>query len=168
MLPSSVKRTFKVILNSAATNSYIGVSKWNLNFFVDLTHVIFDDSAFDKPYYMTFNMQSGSFPTASPDISTAGNYAVHIDFGKGLNIFQYNQVKNTSGILGFGYDMTSTPPKIYFDTKETDNAPILVNNIRNISNINVNVLDLSTGGNGSTPSDLNGVNYIMFLTFTEA
>lgn len=167
---NSIKRTFKVILNSAATNSYSGTNKFNLTYYVDLTHIIFDNEAFNKSYYMSFNMQSTSFTSggASTNVTPIGNYCVHIDFGKGLNVFQYNQVKNTSGILGFGYDVTSTPPKIYFDTKNSDNAPVFVQNIRDISQININILDLSVGGSGATPTNDGTIDNIFFLTFTEA
>lgn len=64
--------------------------------------------------------------------------------------------------------MTSTPPKIYFDTKNSDNAPVFVQNIRDISQININILDLSVGGSGATPTNDGTIDNIFFLTFTEA
>lgn len=167
----SVKRTFKVFLNSAATSSYGATSnKFNATYFIDLTHIIFDEASFDKSYYMTLGFQSSSFVSggAATNVTTAGNYVVHVDCGKGLNIFQYNQVKNPSAVLDFGYDVSATPAKLYFNTKDSDNLPVFFQNIRNISQININLLDLSTGGNGSTPTNDGTINYVCVLTFTEA
>jgi hypothetical protein len=172
-----VKRTFKIFLDSNNTASFTG-AQFNANFYIDLTHIIFDNEAFNKSYYMSFNFQSKSALTTNSTIQNDRVYSLHIDMGKGLNIFQYRQVKNPAGLLQIVNDFTSyttaggvTSVPIYWNTKETDNKPVFIQNIRDISQITLNVIDTQTNTtfNGADDQTINSyTKYVCVLTFEEA
>ena len=163
---NQVKRTFKVYLDSNNTASYSG-AQFNATYPIDLTHIIFDESAYDKSYLMYVNFQSAY---GTPAVTTINNnlvYTLHVDMGKGLNVFQYRQVKNPSAILQLYYDGTN----VGWNTVETDNMPTFVQNIRNMSAITLNVIDTSTNStfNSADNSTINtATKYVCCLTFVEA
>jgi len=165
MLSSKQKRTFKIFLDSNNTESYDG-SLFNATYYVDLTHIIFQDEDFDKQYKMSFNFQSIFNTTAISGFDPKPIYSLHIDMGKGLNIFQYRQVKNPSGLLQISNYVDGANNYYGFNTKETDNLPVLVQNIRNMNMITLNVINTTTN---STLSGINAgtMNYICVLTFEE-
>lgn len=160
-----VKRTFKVFLDSNRTNSFYG-SLFNANYYVDLTHIIFEDGDFDKSYYMNVSYVSKYSTNFSTDGLLNNVYTLHIDMGKGLNIFQYNQQKNPSTIVPI--DVLNLATAVGgFNLNDSMSKPVFLQNIRNITTINLNLIDTTTNTTFSPTTDTD-YQYICVLTFIEA
>lgn len=176
---NKVKRTFKIFLDSNNTASFSG-RQFDATYYVDLTHIIFDDKDFDKSYYMSFNYQSVSALTSVSTIENTSVYSLHIDMGKGLNVYQYRQVKNPVGLLQIDYDWTQTTTvpatgvqnvPIYFNTKESDNDPVFIQNIRNMTFVTLNLINTRTNSTFNPTDDATintNTKYVCVLTFVEA
>lgn len=175
----NAKRTFKVFLNSASTNSRYpvdGTNLYNSNYPIDLTHIIFTEEDFDKNYlmYCDFVSCAEMANVGATQPSTMNIYTLHIDFGKGLNIYQYNQSKNPSFIIPVEniVEVNAVPTTMNmsrFNLTSDRQEPVLVQNIRNLNVVNLNMLIASTPGAVNTSYvGTTGVNYICVLTFIEA
>lgn len=161
-------KIFKVALCSDNTASWSGF-QMDANYTIDLKTINPDLVDYDKPYKVTFNFKSISATSANSSLTMTKIYALCLDFGKGYNTYQYRQGKNYSGLLTLVNDFTvytSTACNIFFDTKETDNAPLYLPNIQNINNIRLNVIDVS---DNSTLPDANKafLKYCCILTFEQ-
>lgn len=162
-----VKRTFKIFLDSNRQNSYNG-NQFNATYYIDLTHIIFDDESFNKSYYMTCTFRSIADTIANNGINSNNVYSLHIDMGKGLNIYQYNQVKNASFLVPVCVSNETATPQTYFNLTDNLSNGVFLQNIRNISYITLNLINTTTNttfvGSGV---DAN-LRYVCVLTFIEA
>ena len=162
-----VKRTFKIFLDSNRTNSYIG-PQFNATYFIDLTHIIFDDKDFDKSYYMSCDFISRADTIANNGINSNNVYSLHIDAGKGLNIYQYNQTKNSSFLVPVSVSLETAIPQTYFNLQAINQLPVFFQNIRNLSNLTLNLIN-TTNNSTFTGSGVDAnLRYVCVLTFVEA
>ena len=86
------------------------------------------------------------------NISPVNVYTLHIDMGKGLNIYQYKRIKTPSFIL----------PVDVLNLQEYQEQPTVINNILNLNTIQIQVINTSTDSTTNATS-----NYICVLTFLE-
>lgn len=166
------KKTYKVLLDSNDTTSFTG-TQFNASYFVDLKQIIFNDEDFDKCYEMTCRFVSRSGDPATTLLNMTSTYTLHIDLGKGISTYQYKRIKPISSVLSVMNDFTaytSTVCPTYWDTKDSDNAPSLIPNLRGITSIGLNVVQSSnnTTFNNANNSTINtATKYICVLTFRE-
>lgn len=164
-----VKRTFKVVLNSYNTNSYIG-SQFNASYYVDLTKIIPNDADFDKQYkvYCTFRTKSESI--ANNEITSTNVYTLSVGFNNsGLNTYDYDMYKNQSFILKVE-NITDTGGTIHtlLDLVDSNAQPIFIQNIRNLTQINLTTyLNSVASQSVFNPATPNNSKYICVLTFEE-
>lgn len=173
IVDSTVKRRFNVVLDSNVGASFSG-PQFNATFTVDLKTIVRESWRLKKSYYMTFQFISAAALLATNSISTAVTYTLHIDLGKGQNIYRYNNIKPPSGIIRVSSNPIVTPatdPTFFFDSKPTDNSAVFIDNLLDIVNININLLDNinNTTFNSSNNSSINtATKYVCILTFEEA
>lgn len=169
-----VKRTFKIVLDSYNTNSYTG-TQFNASYYIDLPKIINDESAFDKSYKVYCNFQTIANTANNSEIGLSSLYALSLNFNGigGLQVYQYDQSKN------FDFNLpvinlfdTAVAPNAQSHTllrlNEMDQNPIFLQNIRNMTYINLQVYKY----NSSTPAIFNpntpdASKYLCILTFVE-
>lgn len=162
-----MKKSFKIALVSDDTSSWFGSSKMDATYNIDLKKVIPDPIDYDKPYEVTFAFRSMSAATGSNGLSMANLYALCLDFRKGYTTFENRLNRNYAGILNLNNDFTaytSTACNIFFDTKESENAPLYIPNIRELNNIRLSVVNVS---NNATITDNVNLKYVCILTFKQ-
>lgn len=171
---NEVKRTFKIVLNSFNTNSYIG-EQFNANYMIDLRTIINDESAFDKSYKVTCNFVTKSENIANNQITSTNLYTLALNFNiGGLQVYNYDLTKNTGFILPVE-NITDTGGTVHtlLKLQDKDQQPLFLQNIRNMTNIYLNVYQSSviSAGNYSTnlfnPTSPDNSKYICILTFEE-
>ena len=153
------------MLDSYNTNSYTG-PLYKAIYFIDLNHIITNNDDYSKSYYMycTFISEAGDNTTNL--INSTNVYTLHIDMGKGINVFQYKNVKTPSFILPvltILNEASANSPYTSFYLKDSDQCPVVVPNMLNINYIAINVNDAST--NSTTTAAV--TNYVCCLTFVE-
>lgn len=174
------KKSFKVVLNSNDFNSYSG-SLTNASFYIDLKQILHDPNDFNKAWNMSFSLKSVSASTSNSGLTSTRLYGIRLDLNKETNIYQ-NISKwspKLSGLLSFNNDFTaytSTACNYFWDSKESDNKPIFIDNLQNINYVNLTIYDLYTVL--ATPTyysivDSSGtketyLRYVCILTFEEA
>jgi hypothetical protein len=162
-----VKRTFKVILNSYNTSSFIG-TQFNASYYVDLTKIINDEATFDKQYkvYCTFMTKSESI--ANNQITSTNIYTLSINFNNsGLQVYNYNLSDNYDFTLPI-YNITDTGGTVhtYIKLEENDQKPLFIQNVRNLTNINLRVNQINTTGSSVfNPTTPDNSKYICVLSF---
>ena len=167
-----VKRTFKIFLDSNNTASYSTVAGniFNASYIVDLTTIIQTDADYDKSYYMYMSFVSQANTITNSSIDYANVYTLHIDMGKGLNIYQYRKAKIPSTIL----QVEAIPPiatltagtvLTRFNLTDDKSKPTFIQNLRNINMITLNVINTTTN---VTLTQATATNYVCVLTFVEA
>jgi hypothetical protein len=168
-----VKRSFKVVLDSYNTNSYTG-SQFNANYYVDLVRLINDEKAFDKQYNIYCQFISKSESITNNQITSTNIYTLSLNFNNvSSQIYQYNQFRNYNFIIPVE-NLTDTGGAIHTLFKLNDNTqhPVFIQNIRNLTNINLQVCQNTAGDpaiqNIFDPSTMNNSKYICILTFVEA
>ena len=113
--------------------------------------------------YCSF-ISTANDPTVN-SITSANVYALHIDMGKGLNIYQFKSIKTPSFILPVQV-LNSVVGAVDSDTRfflqEYDQRPTVIPNILNLNTIQIQVSNTTT--NAITPSN---ANYVCVLTFVE-
>lgn len=176
ILAGKSKKSFKVILDSNNTSSFTG-NQFNASFWVDFTKIIQDDSDFDKPYEMSFCFRTISTSAATSTLTMGNTYILCIDMGKGFNAYSFDTIGgltlNPVGILSLSNDFTNytaTQCNIFFDTKNTDNAPTYIPNIRNLTTIKLSVVDSYHGYlfNSTNNAGVNSASkYVCILTFQQ-
>lgn len=161
-----VKRTFKVLLDSNRTNSYDG-PQFNANYYINLTQIISDDESFDKPYYMYCTFRSRADTIANNSITSNNVYSLHLDMGKGLNIYQFNHSKNVSFLVPVSVSNEIATPQTYFNLTDDLAQPVFLQNIRNMNFITLNLINNTTNATFASGSDASS-RYTCMLTFIEA
>ena len=160
----SIKKSFKIFLDSNNTASWYG-TLYKANFYVDLNQIVTDANDFRKSYYMYCSFVSTADDLTNNNISPVNVYTLHIDMGKGLNIYQFRSIKTPSFILPvqvINSVVGAADPDTRFYLLDYQQQPTLINNILNLNVITLNVINTTT--NTTTTSN---VNYVCVLTFVE-
>ena len=161
------KKSFKVFLNSRNTASRTG-SIPSLTFTLDLRAVVRTDIDYSKKYKVYCSFLSTIGTTANVGVDpTTNNYSLHIDMGKGQNIYQFNLARVPSfnlPVISVPLGTTTATSLFGFQLNENDNQPFIIDDIRNISTVNLTILE-NTSANFSTAGAQ--FNYMCCLTFVE-
>ena len=160
----SIKKSFKIFLVSNNTDSWTGILN-NTNYFIDLNQIITDNNYFRKSYYMYCSFISQAADIVTNNINPINVYTLHIDMGKGLNIYQFKQIKKPSFILPVDVlfsTQSGVDPDTRFNLQEYQQQPTYINNILNLNIIQIQVIDTSTDSTTTATSD-----YVCVLTFVE-
>ena len=158
------KKSFKIFLDSNNTNSWTGIL-YRANYIVDLTQIIQNNDDFFKSYYMYCSFISTADDVTVNSITPNNVYTLHIDMGKGLNVYQFRSIKTPSFILPVQVDpsvLGVADPDTRFFKQERDQQPTCINNILNLNTIKIQVINTTT----NTTSASNA-NYVCVLTFVE-
>jgi len=174
-----LKKNFKVWLDSNTTSSWSG-TQFNAIFPVNLNQCVSEVWRLNSSYAMTFSFISRASPFSTGTITTNNQYTLHIDLGKGTpTMFRYTSTKTPSGIIRVLTDGTGVYVNpaaagnfdipCYFDSKPTDNEPVLINDLINVVNINLNLIQAGSGTfNSSDNATVNtNTRYICCLNFQE-
>ena len=143
------KLSFKVLLDNFNPDSFTG-PQYDASYYVDFKSLIVNDADLDKSYnvYVTFRSLSAGY--GSNGIRSDRIYLLNIDFNKNTNIIQYQPStrpnKNICQILPFSVSLErgSTVPYTYFYLNDGDQTPTVINNIRSINSIKLQVLEANT------------------------
>jgi hypothetical protein len=165
------KKSFKIVLNSYDTTSYAGIQT-NASYFVDLKNVLRDPEDFKKAWNMTYCLKSVSAASSSNQITPTKVFSLSINLGNAVNVLQYKNSQPYVGLLNVNNDFTaytSTACPTFFDTKESDNKPIFIDDLKNVNFINLTINDVTNAvihdaANAYTASN----RYVCILTFEEA
>lgn len=162
-----VKRSFKIFLDSNKTLSYIG-PQFNATYFIELTRIIFNEEDFDKKYYMRCDFLSRADTIANNGINSNNVYSLHLDAGRGINVFQYQHSKLPSFLVPVSVSNETATPQTYFNLKSNEQEPVFIENIRNLNNITVNLIN-TTNNSTFTGSGTDALlRYVCVLSFIEA
>ena len=178
VVDSTIKREFSVVLDTNSTASFSG-SQFNASFPVDFKTIIREQWRLKKSYYMSFQFLSRASTFAVSGITSNKVYTLHIDMGKGQNIFRYSNVKVPSGFVRTSTQGTGVwtvaagiaDVPVYFDARDTDNHTVFLDNLLDITTININLLDTTnnTTFNSANDATINtATKYICILTLLEA
>ncbi len=167
------KLSFKVLLDNHNAASFTG-AQYNASYYVDFKKLIVNDEDLDKSYYVYVTFKTmGNFVTSNA-ISNENLFLLNIDFNKGSNIIQYATPSRTykSNIFilpivdSLERGVASNQVFTYFDMKDSDYRPMVVNNIRSINTIKLQVIEADTY-DIFNPSLAYLSKYTCILTFVE-
>lgn len=172
-----LKKNFKVWLDSNNANSWTG-TQFDARFAVDLNQCIREQWRLNSSYKMTFSFISKASTFAVGTVSTTNNYTLHIDLGQGTpTMYRYTSVRTPAGIVrvsdvGSGVWTVTTGTAdvpVYFDAAPTDNEPVFINNLKNVTFINLNLIQAGSGtfNSADTGSINTATKYICCLNFEE-
>mgnify|MGYP003655416128 FL=1 len=178
VVDSAIKRRFQVVLDSNNTNSFTG-PQFNASFFVDFKRVVREEWRLQKAYYMSFQFLSRASTFAVGGITTNEVYQLHIDMGKGQNIYKYAGAHVPAGIVRVSTQGTGVwtvtagvaDVPVYFDSRPEDNTPTLIDNLSSITNITINLKEQPGYANfnaSDDPTINTATKYVCILTFVEA
>ncbi len=161
----SIKKSFKIVLDSTSFNSFTGGTYTNANYTIDLTRVIRDPNDYKKIYYMYCTFISETDTAISTGITTVNTlYTLTINLSnKSNNIYQYINTNLYSFILPVQVnpsDNGAGAPHVGFLLQDKDQRPIFIDNLLNVNNAVITVLQ---NGNFCTATAY----YICVLTFVE-
>jgi hypothetical protein len=159
----SIKKSFKIVLDSIDTDSFTG-DEYNANYYIDLSRVIRNKEDYDKSYYMYCTFISVTDISTTTQITTTLLYTLTLNLSnKFNNIYQNSNNNLCSFILPIQVnpsDNGTGGPHVGFLLQDKDQRPIFINNLHNINNINLKVLQNGTLTNATAY-------YICVLTFVE-
>lgn len=158
------KKSFKIFLDSNNTDSWTG-ALYRAQYYIDLNNIIQDNNDYYKSYYMYCSFISTANDLANNSITPAKVYTLHIDMAKGINVYQFKNIKTPSFLLPVQVSPSvvgGADPDTRFFLQEYDQRPVLIPNILNINSIQIQVIDTST--DSTTTSN---ANYVCVLTFVE-
>lgn len=170
IVANPVARSFNVVLDAKSTNSWTG-TQFNAFFTVDFTQVVREAWRLNKSYYMKFSFVSSAAASTTNTIVNNNVYTLHIDLGKAPNIYRYNNVRVPSGIVRVSNEGSTALTNTYFNSRPDDNAPIFIENLRDIISINLNLINATAQETFNTANNdpINqATKYVCMLTFTEA
>jgi hypothetical protein len=163
----SIKKSFKIFLDSNNTASWYG-TLYKANYYVDLNQIIKDANDFRKSYNMYCTFMSESADNTANNINSTNVYTIHIDMGKGLNVYQYRSIKTPSFLVPVQTilnEAAANQPYTYFNLQDTFQRPTYIDNILNLNVITLNVIDTST--NATFVPGATVCTYVCVLTFVE-
>lgn len=172
-----MKKNFKVWLDSNNTSSWSG-TQFDARFDVDLNQCIREQWRLNSSYRMTFSFISKASTFAVGTVTSTNMYTLHIDLGQGTpTMYRYSSVRTPSGIVrvdttGSGVWTVTTGTSdvpVYFNAKHTDNEPVFINNLKNVTSININLIQAGSGTFNSADNATinNATKYICCLNFEE-
>ena len=129
------KKSFKIFLDSNNTDSWTGVL-YKAVYYIDLTQIIQKNDDFFKSYYMYCSFISTADDVTVNSITPNNVYTLHIDMGKGLNIYQYRSIKTPSFILPVQVlpsVLGVADPDTRLFLQEYDQRPTVIPNILNLN-----------------------------------
>jgi hypothetical protein len=174
IIPKNIKKSFKIALLAVDTGSYTG-TQFNANYAIQLRNIIQDDKDLDKVYNVTFRYKSIS-STLNVGLSSENVYSLHLNFNnQAINSYSSNITRNNNvvGFLNTDTDFyknyaAGTALPLILNANESDNAYFQINSIRNLTNINLQVLVNMTSVYVPTSNRYSETYYVCILTFTEA
>ena len=156
-------KSFKIVLDSGDVNSFTG-DEYNANYYVDLSRVIRNKEDYNKNYYIYCTFISTTGTSATSNILTSLLYTLTLNLSnKFNNIYQYTNYNLCNFILPIQVNPSNDGaglPHVGFLLQDKDQKPLFIENINNITNINLKVLE-----NGSPTVAI--ADYICILTFVE-
>lgn len=158
------KKSFKIFLDSGNTDSWYR-NLYKANYYVDLNQILTDANDLKKSYYMYCSFVSQAKDVTVNSITPANVYTLNINMGKGVNIYQFRQIKIPSFILPVEVinSITGTSdPDTRFNLQDYQQRPTLINNILNLNTIQISVVNTSTDATIASNAD-----YVCVLTFVE-
>jgi hypothetical protein len=181
-LPSRIvsmplKKNFKIWLDSNVATSWTG-TQFDAKFFVDFNQCIRETWRLNSSYRMTFSFISKASTFAVGGVTSTNTYTLHIDLGQGTpTMYRYTSVRTPSGIVrvdnaGSGvWTVTAgvADVPVYFNARPADNEGVFINNLKGVSTIALNLIQVGTGTFNS--ADNAGINtatkYVCCLNFQE-
>ena len=172
-----LKKNFKIWLDSNSSTSWTG-TQFDAKYFVDLKQCIRESWRLNSSYLMTFSFISKASTFAVGTVSTTHTYTLHIDLGQGTpTMFRYSAVRTPSGIVRVSNDGTGVftvtagvnDIPCYFNSRPEDNEPVFINNLKNVTEITINLLQSASGTFNSADNATinNATKYICCLNFQE-
>jgi hypothetical protein len=172
-----LKKNFKVWLDSNNASSWTH-TQFDAKFQVDLTQCIRESWRLNSSYAMTFSFISKASTFAVGGVTSTNNYTLHIDLGQGTpTMYRQAGTRTPAGIVrvddaGSGVWTVTTGTAdvpVYFNSRPEDNEPVFINNLKNVTQISLNLIQAGSGTFNS--ADNAGVNtatkYICCLNFQE-
>lgn len=166
------KKSFKIVLDSTNTNSYIG-NKYDANYYIDLSTVIRKIEDYNKSYYIYCNFISSNEISATTNIISTYLYTLNLNISnKNNNIYQYNNnnlysfilpvrvISSDNGAVGGVHNG--------FFLQDKDQSPLYIENIKNINNISLKVLQTGPVAAPVTTTTTATPPYVCILTFVQA
>ena len=151
-------------MDSNNTDSWTGIL-YKANYYIDLTQIIQNNDDLFKSYYMYCSFISTANDPTVNSITPANVYTLHIDMGKGLNIYQYKNIKIPSFILPvqvINSVLGVADPDTRFYLLDYQQQPTVIPNILNLNVIQIQVINTSTDSIIAS-----NANYVCVLTFVE-
>lgn len=162
------KNQFKIILDSNNTASYSG-RQFDATYILDFNRIVMNQEDYDRPYVMTFYFKTAESAHATSTIVGNEVYQIALDFGKGINcIYDRNQL-NIVGLLQTQVGVTTANASSLFAT-ESDNAGVILRNLRGISSCRLTVVQSSNNAvfNATNNTTINNASrYVCVITLTE-
>lgn len=172
-----LKKNFKIWLDSNNATSWTG-TQFDARYFVDLKQCVRESWRLNSSYKMTFSFISKASTFAVGTVSTTNTYTLHIDLGQGApTMFRYSAVRTPSGIVRVSSEGTGVwtvtagvaDVPVYFNSRPEDNEPVFINNLKNVTEIAINLIQ-SASGTFNTADNAginNATKYICCLNFQE-
>jgi len=174
-----LKKNFKVWLDSNNATSWTG-TQFDARFLVDMNQCIRESWRLNSSYIMTFSFISKASTFAVGTVSTTNNYTLHIDLGQGApTMYRYTATRIPAGIVRISSDGTGVYTNVaaasafdipvYFNARPADNEGVFINNLKNITSININLIQAGSGtfNSADTGSVNTATKYICCLNFQE-
>lgn len=164
----TAKNQFKIILDSNNTASFSG-RQFDATYNIDFNRIIMNQEDYDRPYVMTFYYKGAEAAHATTGLTGNEVFQIALDFGKGLNcVYNRNQL-NIVGLLQLQSGVTTANASSMF-ALESDNAGVILRNLRGISSCRLTVVQ-SSNNTVFNAADNAGINtaakYVCVITLTE-
>ena len=174
-----LKKNFKVWLDSNVTASWSG-TQFDARYSVDFNQCIREAWRLNSSYRMTFSFISKASTFAVGTISNANVYSLHIDLGQGTpTMYRYTNVRTPAGLIRVSSDGTGVYTNVaaatafdipvYFNARPADNEGVFINNLKNVTSIALNLIQVGTGtfNSADTGSVNTATKYVCCLNFEE-
>lgn len=164
----NAKNQFKIILDSNNTASYSG-RQFDATYSLDFNRIVMNQEDYDRPYLMTFYYKGVEAAHATTGLTGNEVFQLALDFGKGLNcVYNRNQL-NIVGLLQLQSGVTTANASSMF-ALESDNAGVILRNLRGISSCRLTVVQSSNNivFNATNDTTINNASrYVCVITLTE-
>ena len=167
------KTTFKILLDSTNTSSYIGTNQYDALQYVNLNSIL-NDEDLKKSYYVYINFRSVADRPINNKIGSGNRYYLNLNFNKSSDTIQYTTsarpYKNIVTVLPVEHSIqegsTSTTIRSFLNLNISDQEPFILNNLQGITQIGLQVLLASTYI-PIVPSSATNSRYACLLNFVE-
>ena len=155
------------MLDSNNTASWTG-TLYKAVYYIDLNQIITNNEDYSKSYYMYCTFLSESAGNTLNSINSTSLYTLHIDMGKGINVYQYRNIKTPSFIIPVQTilnEAAANQPFTSFNLQDFVQRPTFINNMLNVNYIALNLIE--AGNNSTFVPGATVAKYICCLTFVE-